>query len=253
MSTKKIIVPLPRYGFDPSEAAIPWQVLSSKNVEVIFATPDGRKANADTRMLTGEGLGVWKPMLRARKDAIAAYGEMGQSPSFSHPLKYDGLTESGYDGILLPGGHDKGVREYLESKVLQKLVADFFLRKKPVAAICHGVVLVARSIDPGTAKSVIRDYQTTSLLRSQEMAAYNLTRLWLGDYYLTYPGLAVQDEVTSVLSNKLNFKEGPVPLQRDGMEHLERGFIVLDRHYLSARWPGDAYSFSLALLKLLGC
>jgi putative intracellular protease/amidase len=35
------------------------------------------------------------------------------------------------------------------------------------------------------------------------------------------------------------------------MEHLTRGFSVVDRNYVSARWPGDAYSFALAFLKLL--
>jgi len=124
-------------------------------------------------------------------------------------------------------------------------------KEKPVAAICHGVVLAARSIDPDTKKSVISDYKTTCLLKSQEMAGYNLTRLWLKDYYLTYPGLTVEDEVKSVLTNTDNFLLGPKPVLRDDMAHLQRGFTVRDRNYLSARWPGDAYNFSLAFIEML--
>jgi protease I len=32
---------------------------------------------------------------------------------------------------------------------------------------------------------------------------------------------------------------------------LSRGFIVKDRNYLSARWPGDIYNFSLKFIDML--
>ncbi len=83
------------------------------------------------------------------------------------------------------------------------------------------------------------------------MAAYNLTRLWMGDYYLTHPGTTVEDEVKTALADPNNFISGPMPVLRDSMQHLERGFVVTDRNYLSARWPGDAYSLSLELLKMM--
>ena len=248
---KKVLIPLPSYGFDPTEAAIPWRVLTDNNIEVVFATPTGKKAAADVRMLKGTDLGIWKSLLQARKDAVAAYADMEASTSFIKPLTYAAAKVSDYDALLLPGGHDKGVKEYLESSVLQKLVVDFFHDKKPVAAICHGVVLVSRSIDLDTKRAVIYDYKTTSLLKSQEMAAYNLTRLWLKDYYLTYPEITVEDEVKNSLLDKTNFLSGPTPMLRDDMAHLGRGYTVRDRHYLSARWPGDAYSFALELIKML--
>ncbi len=202
-------------------------------------------------MVSGDKLGVWKPALRARRDAVIACADMQRDDSFLNPLKYVDARESDFAAIFLPGGHDKGIREYLESNVLQRLVVDFFVAKKPVAAICHGVVLVARSINPDTGESVIHDYKTTSLLRSQELLAFNMTRLWLQDYYLTYPDLTVEDEVRSVLSDDENFLRGPKPLFRDAIDHLDRGFVVRDRNYLSARWPGDAYSISLELAAML--
>ena len=91
----------------------------------------------------------------------------------------------------------------------------------------------------------------TSLLKSQELLAYNLTRLWLKDYYLTYPEITVEDEVKSVLSDSNNFFKGPAPLSRDNFNHLKRGFVVRDRNYLSARWPGDAYNFSLEFIRMV--
>jgi len=251
MRQKRVLIPMPSYGFDTTEAAIPWKLLSEKNFDIQFVTPEGEKATPDRLMLTGENLGIWKSGLRARRDAVDAYDEMEKNESFCNPLKYSDVKEEKFDAILLPGGHDKRVKEYLESEVLKSLVSNFFISAKPVGAICHGVVLVARSINPSSGKSVIFDYQTTSLLRSQELLAYNLTRSWLKDYYLTYPGLTVEDEVRSVLSDSNNFLKGPMPLLRDDSEHLNRGFIVRDRNYLSARWPGDVYNFTLEFIKMM--
>jgi len=246
-----IIIPLPDYGFDPSEVAIPWRLLTDHNIEVIFATPKGGVAAADSVMLKGKGLGLLKPLLRARDDARGAYQQMIASPEFTAPISYSQLTLSRYDGLLLPGGHDKAIKPYLESALLQSVVVDCFKQKKIVAAICHGVVLVARSRDAETGLSVLANFETTALLKSQELTAYNLTRLWLDDYYLTYPETTVEQEVTEALAKAEQFKSGPLPLFKDRERHLAAGFVVKDRHYLSARWPGDIYTFSHALLEMI--
>jgi len=251
LKLKRIIIPLPSYGFDPTEVAIPWKLIVEAGHLPVFATPHGETAEADSLMLTGDRLGILKPLLRARLDAVSAYAKLLEDPAFQSPIPYSAIQSSDYDGILLAGGHDKGVIEYLESAELQLIVSQFFFDQKPVGAICHGVVLAARSLNPDTGASVLRGYKTTALLKQQELLAYGLTRLWLKDYYLTYPGLAVQDEVSAVLACKEDFIEGPAPLLRDDMAHLQRGYALRDRHYVSARWPGDAYSFSLAFMKVL--
>jgi protease I len=247
----KVLVPLPSYGFDPTEAAISWKLLSAHGFEVVFATPEGSKASADRRMLTGEDFGILKTVFQARRDAIEAYLEMEESDSFSKPLKYDDVHEQDFDGLLLPGGHDKSVREYLESKVLQDLVVAFFNAKKPVGAICHAVILLARSINPETGRSVLYNYKTTALQKSQELLGYNLTRLWLGDYLLTYPECTVEEEVRAVLADDENFIEGPPSVMRDSFDNPGRGFVVRDRNYVSARWYGDAYRFALEFIKVM--
>ena len=251
MSKKKVLVPLPRYGCDPSEVAIPWLLLNDKQFEITFITPDGNVAVTDEIMLTGKSLGLLKPILQARQDAVDAYHRMEKSLSFKSPLKYTDVSANEFDGLLLPGGHDKGVKEYLESDVLQKLVVDFFSENKPVAAVCHGVLIPARSIDAETQKSVIHHYKCTGLLKRQELTAYSLTRLWLGEYYLTYPQTTTEDELISALACKTQFIEGSLPLFRDDLQNLSRGHIVKDRNYLSARWPGDIYKFSLEFIDML--
>ncbi len=247
----KVLIPVPSYGFDPSEVAIPWKLLRQEHHDVVFATPDGQKATPDACMLTGKGLGIWKSVLAARKDAADACIQMDSDSAFCSPFRYSDLEDTEFDAILLPGGHDKKVKEYLESSLLQRIVAAFFATQKPVAAICHGVVLVARSKNNETGKSVIYDYKTTALLKSQERLGYNMTRLWMQDYYLTYPDITVEDEVRAALSDENNFIAGPKPILRDSPEKLGRGFLVKDRNYLSARWPGDVYTLSLAFIKML--
>jgi protease I len=251
MNRKQVLMPLPSYGFDPTESAIPWKILTDNDVEVVIATPSGQLAAADSIMLTGQHLGIWKSVLQARHDAVHAYRQMELSEAFLKPISYAEATEREFDALLLSGGHDAGVKEYLESTILHQIARRFFAAMKPVAAICHGVLVLARSRDAETGKSVLHSYRTTSLLQSQEITAYNLTRLWLGDYYRTYPGLTVENEVTAALTDASNFQHGPKPLFRDDAAHLERGFALRDRNYLSARWPGDAYSFSMAFVAML--
>lgn len=247
---KKVLVPLPDYGFDPTEAAIPWLLLTAKGYEVQFATPGGYSGMADLRVLRGDGLGIWKWLLQAREDAVMAYHRMSNSESFCTPLKYTEIHAKDYDALLLSGGHDKGMIPYLESALLQQVVTSFFIAGKPVGAICHGTVLAARSRHPQTGKSVLYSYKTTALLASQERMAYQLTRWWLKDYYLTYR-TTVQAEVTAALANPAQFFRGPLPLRKDDAGCPERGFIVRDRNYLSARWPGDVYRFSAAFIDML--
>ena len=110
MTKKRVLIPVPSYGFDPSEAAIPWKLMQESNIEIIFITPNGKKATADEIMISGNKLGIWKSVLKARKDAVKAYFKMELSNSFSNPLKYTDVLENDFDGILLPGGHDKELK-----------------------------------------------------------------------------------------------------------------------------------------------
>ncbi len=246
-----ILMPVSSTDFDPSEASIAWKVLNDRGIAVTFATPDGKPGSADHRMVTGDGLGVWKRILMARKDAVAAYHEMTASPAFQKPLLYSEARASDFKGIILPGGHAPGMRPYLESQDLMKVIGDFMEAAKPVGAICHGVLLAARSKGQN-GKSVLYGRKVTCLLRSQEMAAYRLTSLWLGNYYRTYPETTTQDEVTSFLKDPSDFSEGPTPMFRDSEENRKPGFAVVDGNLITARWPGDGYTFAHGFLKVAG-
>ena len=56
--------------------------------------------------------------------------------------------------------------------------------------------------------------------------------------------LTVEDEVRTALAASTDFIRGPMMIRRDSPAHLQIGFTVRDRNYLSARWPGDAHLFA---------
>lgn len=280
----RILVPIPRRDFDPTEVAVPWRVLSDRGHEVIFATPDGAPGAADDMMLTGEGLDVWGALpflrkvtlvgslLRANGDARHAYVEMERSAAFRAPIRWSDIATAQYDGVIFPGGHRaRGMREYLESETLQKFAIDAFAANKPVGAICHGVVVLARSINPNTGHSVLHGRKTTALtwkLENAGDALANVTRFWDRHYYRTYrdppgqPGyMSVQQEVTRALEAPSDFldvsaddpllKRRTSGTTRDSREDLSAGFVVRDGNYVSARWPGDAHAFADVFANLL--
>ena len=236
---------------------MPWRVLSEAGHACVFATPDGAPAQADQRMLRGSDLGLLAPMLRAQAAAVADHDRMARSPDYRAPIAWSeiagSLAANRFDAVLLPGGHAPGMREYLESPLLQAAVSTFFERELPVAAICHGTVLAARSrVTRGdnTGRSVLYGRRTTGLTRQLEMLAWRLTRHRLGDYYRTYPQ-TVQDEVAAALRSPLDFRAGPPALLRDSDRLRRVGFTVRDGRYLSARWPGDAHRFAHELVGML--
>jgi protease I len=168
---------------------------------------------------------------------------MIESAAFRQPLAYADLADVGaWDAVLLPGGHAKGMRVYLEAAPVQVAIAAFFAAGKPVGAICHGVLAAARSRD-AAGRSVLHGRQTTALTRMMETTAWAMTVAYLGDYYRTYP-VTVEDEVKTALARPEDFHAGPLSLTRDAPNRTGVGFTVRDGNYLSARWPGDAHRFA---------
>jgi len=238
-----ILMPLPAADFDPTEAAIPWRMCELAGLTVRFATPMGDPSRADERTLTGQGLGPFARLLRARYDAVEAYQNMTATPSFRHPLPYHVLDAADFDGIIIPGGFGAGMRRFLEARPLQQLIVDFFRADKAVGAIGQGVLLVARSVDPQTGRSVLYRRRTTALLRAQEMLAWRMSRPWAGRYFRTYEE-PVEDLVVSRLGQRTQFVRGPLSFRRDTPRTAHDGFAVRDVRYVSARWAGDAHHFA---------
>ncbi|MCW2503595.1 MAG: hypothetical protein JWO79_1879 [Actinomycetia bacterium] len=280
-----VLMPVPAQDGDPTEIAVTWQVLTGRGHEVVFATPDGAPAVTDQIMLTGRGLDPWGAVpglnravlvglpLRADSAARDAHRALLGSAEWRRPVRWDGAGQGTIGGLVLTGGHRaRGMRPYMESPVLHALVADAFAADLPVGAICHGVLLAARSPDPQTGRSVLHGRRTTALPWSLERTAWRVTkatRFWDRNYYRTYheapgdePGfMSVQAEVTRALADPADFRdvEPSDPdfrlktggRARDRADDPRPAFVVRDGGYVSARWPGDAFTFAAAVADLL--
>ena len=245
----RVLIPLPDRDFDVTEVAVPWRLLTRAGHQVVFCTETGGVVpQADPRLLTGVIFGK----LGAEPEPCAFYRELERAEEFLRPLSWEATELASYDGLLLPGGHAPGMRQYLGAARLQEQVAAFFALGRPVGAICHGVLLLARSTDPSTGRSVLYEKRTTCLVKYQERSAYLLTFWKLGRYYRTYPAY-VEDEVKSALRDPARqFQRGPLAVtRRDTETNPSPAFVVVDGHYVSARWPGDAYTFARAFQRLL--
>lgn len=245
----RVLLSIPNQDFDPTEAAVPWKILTENGVEVIVATPQGGIAAADSVTLTGKGLGLLRMVLQADARGRAAYDEFA-SAVCNDTQAYSTLQSNDFDALILPGGHAPKMRSYLESTVLHRLIAEFFAQDKIVAAVCHGVVAAARAKN-SDGHSVLRNRRSTARTERMELFAWKRTRKRLGNHYRTYPEITVQQEVCQALGPNGEFLEGPPPLLRDTPDKPNRGFIVEDGNYLSARYPGDIHRLSYALLNRL--
>jgi hypothetical protein len=110
--------------------------------------------------------------------------------------------------------------------------------------------------------------KTTALTWDLERRAWQLarvTRFWEPNYYRTYPErpgdpagyMSVEAEVTRALENPGDFrnvtKDSPdfrmktSGMARDTVTDARPAFVVEDGTYISARWPGDTYTFAAAV------
>lgn len=234
---QKILIPIPDTDFDLTEVAVPWKRFTENGFQVVFATEHGAVGKTDQRLIDGVIFG----QLGAKKYAIAMYNAMILSDEFIHPITYKNINPDDYIFLHLPGGHAKGVKQYLESNVLQNKVAQFFEQQKLVGSICHGAIVLARTKDKKTQKSIVKDYKLTALTKSLEKLAYYITAWKLGDYYRTYPTYT-QDEVQKSLTNSAQFKTGAAPFSP---------FVCQDRNLITARWPKDIELYCQTVLKNL--
>jgi putative intracellular protease/amidase len=234
----RVLIPLPDLDFDVTEVAVPWKLWQAQGYAITFATELGAVGKCDPLLLTGVIFG----QLGATPEAIGYYDEMIASAAFQHPIRYADIRPEDYDLLHLPGGHAKGMKQYLESKALQTKVLQFFQLQKLVGSICHGPVVLARTIDPATGKSVIHGRKVAALTKFLERLAYYITAWKLGKYYRTYPAY-VQDEVAAALGSADRFQKG---------QKQFAPFVCEDGNLITARWPKDSWVYAARVIARMG-
>jgi putative intracellular protease/amidase len=117
---------------------------------------------------------------------------MSRTPEFQNPLSWSSpdFNLDSFNLVFLPGGHEKGVRQLIDSPIMHKHLASYFPAttkpsSKTVAAVCHGVMVLSQT-EGADGKSIIHECVTTALPARFEQVAFWGTRAFLGDYYKTY-------------------------------------------------------------------
>jgi putative intracellular protease/amidase len=233
----RVLVPLPDTDFDTTEAAISWRRFTDAGFAVTFATETGKVARCDQRLLKGG----WFNPLPAGAEARAAYIAMVASPEFQAPITYRAIDVDEFDAIHLSGGHAQGMRQYLDSKVLQDKVVDFHRAGKLIGAVCHGTLVPARAIDPLTKQSIIAGRRFTTLTLPLEKWAFKITWYRVGRRYRTY-WKYTETEVRAAVAPRGEIVRG---------ESFETPLVVEDGNFISARYPLDVPDYAAAFVRRL--
>lgn len=237
----KVMIAIADRGFDPTEVAVPWHILTAAGLEVTFATRSGRVGVCDTLTLMGPP--IFAKILAAPPHGVRSYHQLESSPAFQSPITYEDIVPAEYDALLLPGGHAAETRPYLESEVLQQHAAAFLKSDRIVGTTSHGALILARAqLTDGS--SLLAGRRMTALTWTMEMGAWAMTAWRLGTRYRIYP-TPVQTEVVTALGRQGSFETGPLLPSQD------RPFVVRDGNLISARWYGDMVPFCEAVVEAL--
>jgi putative intracellular protease/amidase len=141
----------------------------------------------------------------------------------------------------------------LRNPVLLSKVTEFFAAKKPIGAVCHGTLALARAHLPNSDKSILHGRHVTGLPYYLEVQAYLLTHYLTSlsgpSYQLstTWPNY-VEDEIIAGVGPDGRYDAGPVdilaPLLPGTWDDHSHTFLVDDGQLLTARFWGDTYIFA---------
>jgi len=248
MASPRVVFLMADYGHDPTETALPFLSFQKAGFDISIATEQGKIPECDAKMLTG----FTQKFLGATSEVCDAYQTMREDPAMQKPMSWmaNGFSLDPYNLIFLPGGHDKGVRQVIDSAIVHELLSTYFPQtKKPsnksVAAICHGVLVLALT-NLSNGKSALHDVSTTTLPATFERTAYWGTWIFLGDYYKTYG--AGSDDCETMVKRRLD----------DSNEQYKSStqlspFVVQDKryNYVSGRFPADAAQLAETAISLV--
>lgn len=111
------------------ELTTPFYAFIDAGAEVTLASIAGGKVPVDPSSM--------KPAGENDASVERALNDSAFQSRIADTPRFDTLDSSGFDAIVLPGGHGT-MFDYPDSEALAKLVADFDAAGKVVAAVCHG-------------------------------------------------------------------------------------------------------------------
>lgn len=245
----RVLILVPQEGSDPTEVAVPWAALIDAGHDVVFASQTGAMPACDTVTISGRGLPLHARFLRARAENRAVHDAMTGSDAWRAPMMWASAHATDFDAVVFPGGHAPAMRPYCESPDVQRVATEAFAGDVLVAAICHGVLPLARARRVDGAP-LLTGRTTTSLTAMMERTSILLTRGALGEHYRTYAE-TVEAEARRAVGAGGRYLSGPLPIGYATKRRPGRGFVAEDGRYLSARWPGDAWTLGARLCERL--
>ena len=208
----------------------------------------GTAPAADPRLLAGVIFG----QLGAAPEPRDFYAELPRPRSSRAPIVLGASGPAEFDGLLLPGGHAPGMRQYLGSPVCSSRSRGsgrWAGRSARSATACW--CWRAPATRPRAA-ACWPTASTTCLPKYMERSAYLTDRLAARPLLPHVSGLRRGRGRGRAGRPGRQFRRGPRTLSRRGTATDDTAaFVVEDRNYLSARWPGDAYLFGRRFCDLL--
>jgi putative intracellular protease/amidase len=236
------------YGFDPTELAVPVTEWIALGHVVVFATGNGAKPKCDQAVLNGILGGTIQVFPEPRR----LYLELeASSAAFAHPIAFSAIDAAQYDALFVVGGHAPGMNQMLSNELLHSKIRPFFDSDKPVASVCHGVLLLARM-------GLLAHRKTTALPMYLEWPAWLATHYLagMGTYQLntTWPHY-VEQEIKASMSSPSQFVLGPLDLFghlfTPSREDYAHAFVYQDGNRLSGRYWGDAFLLAHRFAEML--
>ena len=162
-------------------------------------------------------------------------------------------TPDAFDGLILPGGHAPGMRQYLGSE-LAPHAGRRLLGARPTGRRDLSRRAGARPARPIGAPGAA--FSTGGARRASRST-------WSARRSSRPPGGSVattartprtsKTRYDSALRDPGDFVRGPLVISKRGTGTDDRpAFVVEDGNYVSARWPGDAYAFAKRFAARLG-
>ena len=161
--------------------------------------------------------GAKTEIVSPRVDEVKGWKETEWGDPFDVDVPLDQAKADDYDALLLPGGVLNPDKLRMEAKAL-RFVKDFFKQGKPVAAICHGPVIL---IDAGVVKG-----RTLTSYPSIKADLANAGAIWVDKEVFVDNGLVTSrkpDDIPAFNRKMIEeFEEGVHALQVAG-EELDNG------------------------------
>ncbi|WP_223165593.1 type 1 glutamine amidotransferase domain-containing protein [Lentzea indica] len=249
----RVLIPLPDHDFDVTEVAGSWRLLTDAGHEVVFTAEHGGHPSQADHLLLG---GVLFGQLGAEPGPKGFYEQLTEAAEYREPTAWAAVEPAECDGLVLPGGHAPGMRQYLVPSCCRERLPSSGhwtgrWARSATACWCWRVRRIrapAAGCSPDAARRACRSTWSARRTSSPRGGVAGTTAP-----ILTY----VQEEVVAAGAV---FERGPAELSRRGPVELSRrgtaaddtsAFVVRDGNYVSARWPGDAYLFARTFASLL--